>query len=144
MRDRGLVVVMTSIGLIDWQSFDRQFEPYPVECRPCRLDCQNKLPGPPLYSCRQCAGLGSWPGSSHGRVQVPGRAWQRKFHPLRRPFGCRGRRICCIYTSSCKKAVINVSHSMSDAPSDQPSARASRETPVLCLRMDQQYRQTFW
>jgi hypothetical protein len=25
----------------------------------------------------------------------------------------RGRRICCIYTSSCKKAVINVSHSMS-------------------------------
>ena len=30
--------------------------------------------------------------------------------------------LCCIYTSNCKKAVIIVSHSMSDAPLDQPSA----------------------
>jgi hypothetical protein len=34
--------------------------------------------------------------------------------------GCRGERLRGIYTSSCKKAVINVSHSMSGAPPDQP------------------------
>ena len=39
--------------------------------------------------------------------------------------GCRSRRLRGIYTSSCKKAVINVSHSMSDAPPDQPHASPS-------------------
>ena len=57
----------------------------------------------------------AWPSSG----RVPGRAGQRNLI-LCDLLGCRGRRLRGIYTRSCKKGVINVSHLMSDAPPDQP------------------------